>query len=83
VRGFLLKLAEKADQLDPDKIKHLLKDAVPEYRPPRNQFTALATDQVATRRESETLDERNGGQPGPKVEIQDTVHWDEGVVAAK
>ncbi len=48
-----------------------------------NQFTALATDQVATRRESETLDERNGGQPGPKVEIQDTVHWDEGVVAAK
>jgi FlaA1/EpsC-like NDP-sugar epimerase len=83
VRGFLLKLAEQADRLEPDEIKRLLRDAVPEYRPPSNQFIARASHQVATPEEGEVLDEGNGRQPGPKVEIQDTVHWAEGVVAAK
>jgi FlaA1/EpsC-like NDP-sugar epimerase len=83
VRGFLLKLAEQADRLEPDEIKRLLKDAVPEYRPPCNQFTARASHQVASPGESEALDEANGRQPGPKVKIQDTVHWADGVMVAK
>jgi len=83
VHGFVLKLAEQADRLEPDEIKSMLKEAVPEYQPPRIQFIACATDQAATREENHALDERNGRQPGPGVETQDTVRWDEGAVVAK
>jgi FlaA1/EpsC-like NDP-sugar epimerase len=84
VRDFLFKLAGQADLLGPEEIKRLLKDAVPEYRPPGDQFIARALHrEEATRGESETSDVMNARQPVPKVEIQDTVHRAEGVVAAR
>ncbi len=73
VRGFVLRLAGQADQLEPDEIKRFLQSVVAEYRPQFNQRFAGATHAKGPRAGSGHQDEKKGGPSQPAAGIRDAV----------
>jgi FlaA1/EpsC-like NDP-sugar epimerase len=70
VRAFLLHLAARADQLEPDKIKYLLNSAVPEYQPQFNSPVNGAARLIGASTGANNHDTRNGHQPGSTTGVE-------------
>jgi FlaA1/EpsC-like NDP-sugar epimerase len=69
VRSCLFNLARRADQLEPDEIKGLLKGAIPEYQPQVNQQINGKTRPAGVPAGVNGHDKRNGHQPFSGVGI--------------
>jgi FlaA1/EpsC-like NDP-sugar epimerase len=76
VREIVLRLAEKADQLEADEIKRCLKSVVPEYRPQFKQHLAGVPYEQETRASSGLQNELNGAQLSRSASIRDNVACD-------
>jgi FlaA1/EpsC-like NDP-sugar epimerase len=76
VREFVLRLAEEADQLEPDEIKRCLKSIVPEYQPQFKQHLVDAPYEEETHASSDLQNELNGAQSIRSACIRDNVSCD-------
>jgi FlaA1/EpsC-like NDP-sugar epimerase len=83
VRGCVLELVERMDQLGPDEIKCLLKLAVPEYQPQLRRATAGALHCGEALTENAGEGKRNGHRPSSEFGLDEPFHQVAGVDAAE
>ncbi|MBU6399997.1 MAG: polysaccharide biosynthesis protein [Verrucomicrobia bacterium] len=73
VRGLVLELVTRTDQLEPDDLKRLLQAAVPEYQP---QLAAASTRAARAAVSSPRVeDPRNGSHPPSAINLAHTLRW--------